>query len=79
MCTHQGWYSEHLYREVSDGKLPVMVVLHVVTLQALIVLPAAAGGGKKRQKRGVCGVEVLTTVGTVKSCTDREVTDTKRS
>lgn len=60
-----------------------MVILHVVTLQALIVLPAAAGQAEERreteERERVCGVEVLTRVGTVKSCTDREVTDTKRS
>lgn len=59
-----------------------MVILHVVALQALIVLEAAAGQAEERGRRErtrVCGVEVLTKVGTVKSCTDREVTDTKRS
>lgn len=60
-----------------------MVILHIVTLQTLIVLPAAAGQAEERReaekREQVCGLEVLTKVGTVKSCTDREVTDTKRS
>lgn len=73
-----------MHREVSDRELPVVVIFHVVALQALIVLQAAVEAEeerKKRQKREQrsVGLAVLTTVGAVKSCTDREVTDTTRS
>lgn len=61
-----------------------MVIFHVVALQALIVLQVVvkeAEERRKRQKREqrCVGLAVLTTVGAVKSCTDREVTDTTRS
>lgn len=70
-----------MHREVSDGELPVVVVLHIVTLQALIVLQEAVREGyREREREERCvGLTVLTTVGAVKSCTDREVTDTTRS
>lgn len=82
--TYQRRHGEHLHRKISDGELPVMVVLHVVALHVLIVLQAVvkeAGERRKRQKREerCVGLAVLTTVGAVKSCTDREVTDTTRS
>ena len=66
-----------------------MVVPHIVALQALIVLTGEGGnegGGGEETERGeecVCesvrSGQVLTMVGTVKSCTDSEVIDTKRS
>ena len=59
--THQGGHSEHLHGEVSDRELPVVVVFHIVALQALIILPVAGGeeGGDKR-RREVCVWEVYT-------------------
>lgn len=46
--THQRWNGEYLYWQVSDGELTVVVVSHVVTLQALITLPA---GGESETER----------------------------
>lgn len=54
--THQRRHGENLHRQVSDGELPVVVVLHVITLQALIVLPAGVGRTEERGKtERVCG------------------------
>lgn len=66
--THQRWDGEHLDGQVGDGKLTVVVVCHVVTLQAFIFLPA--GGGQRETDVWECNGRAggpLTMVGTVKN------------
>lgn len=62
--THQRWNGEYLYWQVSDGELTVVVVSHVVILQALITLPAGGESETERKterekdrerETGVCG------------------------
>lgn len=55
LCTHQRGHSEHLHGEICDRELLVMVVSHIVALQALIALTGGKevgrGGGRRDSRQ----------------------------